>query len=598
MVNTQDQDLKVTFSGKEVTITSAQQTDKVQFNIQRDIKCIDFLTSRSLVAVGDDRGQILMYRFVSFTTKPQFLTRLHWHQQAVCALKFSADGNYLYSGGYERVLVRWHLDSGNKTFLPRLGSPIVDISENAADFTLSIVLLSNEQLVVDVANWELKDRRAGIAYQLARHEWNHPPLSQRQGEFIVAGGDVAVMNGIPGSLQFWSVARNEEVQTLAVRPLPPVHMNDDTGLVSTFNIQQVALTKNQSWLATVDSYRANGSARNEVSLKFWLKNSETSKYEQVSLILLPIDASVARVEFIQSDRLIVGLKSGVIKVFNVRERVFSSNRVVPQYKRFTWEQVAEFGYKGMSVNDLCVSDDGSLLAVAHDRAISLWSSVDFQLLSTIPQPVHAGDFAKLCFSSMQRRPDTFKRCYLMATCSSDDKVYVYDLLGRNKLVWTGKYCNVKSIVFDSDNTSFVFHHQRNGGCFICSVNVASWSINFDIKMENGVRGVGCARQKGSKTSKLIYMTSEYAFDGVQEEIEMLDDSDLAQMNISEGQREHLLKAYQKNEENGQDSRLKSKSVRGRGRVALQSSNSAKLRASHLLPSCKDLLLSFINENIK
>ena len=33
-------------------------------------------------------------------------------------------GSYLLSGGHECVLVKWHLDSNYKDFMPRLGAPI------------------------------------------------------------------------------------------------------------------------------------------------------------------------------------------------------------------------------------------------------------------------------------------------------------------------------------------------------------------------------------------------------------------------------------------------------------------------------------------
>lgn len=57
---------------------------------------------------------------------------LHWHASRVGAICTSTTDMYLLSGGSEAVLVLWQLVRGDKearTFLPRLGGPIVKITE-------------------------------------------------------------------------------------------------------------------------------------------------------------------------------------------------------------------------------------------------------------------------------------------------------------------------------------------------------------------------------------------------------------------------------------------------------------------------------------
>ncbi|KAF3985626.1 hypothetical protein FT663_05222 [Candidozyma haemuli var. vulneris] len=51
-----------------------------------------------------------------------------WHFDGVSALTFSADQRYLISGGTEKVLVIWNLESGKTQFLPRLSGSITAIS--------------------------------------------------------------------------------------------------------------------------------------------------------------------------------------------------------------------------------------------------------------------------------------------------------------------------------------------------------------------------------------------------------------------------------------------------------------------------------------
>ena len=78
-----------------------------------------------IVAFGDISGRISLWRCLAADTcaLPQskcLVTSLHWHAHAVNALQFNSDGDYLYSGGNEGVLVSWQLRSGARTFLPRL----------------------------------------------------------------------------------------------------------------------------------------------------------------------------------------------------------------------------------------------------------------------------------------------------------------------------------------------------------------------------------------------------------------------------------------------------------------------------------------------
>lgn len=51
----------------------------------------------------------------------------HWHTLPVSDLVFSTEGNYLYSGGGECVLVKWNIQVEDRSFLPRLGLPICQL---------------------------------------------------------------------------------------------------------------------------------------------------------------------------------------------------------------------------------------------------------------------------------------------------------------------------------------------------------------------------------------------------------------------------------------------------------------------------------------
>lgn len=60
-------------------------------------------------------------------------TSLHWHAHAVASLAFTPSGSQLLSVGEESVLVQWHLGTGKREYVPRLGGrPIVSLAVKEA----------------------------------------------------------------------------------------------------------------------------------------------------------------------------------------------------------------------------------------------------------------------------------------------------------------------------------------------------------------------------------------------------------------------------------------------------------------------------------
>lgn len=92
------------------------------------------VSNDAIVALGTAAGPIqLLYGGLN-ADKPQGL--LKWHIDQVRALQFTADNTYLLSGGLEKVLVFWQLETGKTQFLPRLNGAIEKISmdRNKSDY--------------------------------------------------------------------------------------------------------------------------------------------------------------------------------------------------------------------------------------------------------------------------------------------------------------------------------------------------------------------------------------------------------------------------------------------------------------------------------
>ena len=92
---------------------------------------------------------------------------MHWHAHAVQTLAFSEESNgapYLISGGLEAVLVQWHLDKQDKTFVARVGNAISKISLSKTFY--SLVLSDNTFKVVRFDNNKAMISKQGPALGL------------------------------------------------------------------------------------------------------------------------------------------------------------------------------------------------------------------------------------------------------------------------------------------------------------------------------------------------------------------------------------------------------------------------------------------------
>ncbi|KAK9240254.1 hypothetical protein V1525DRAFT_395459 [Lipomyces kononenkoae] len=146
------------------------------------------ISDRGVVAVGSVTGVIDLYYPVtdaeSLTaseleyrqgSKGYAIRTLKWHLDPVRALAFSLDANYLLSGGNEKVLLFWQLDTSNVQFLPRLPGPITNIVVDDTSTTYAFCLGNNNEDVMLLAATDL-DARLRVSSVNACYN-DVPPLS-------------------------------------------------------------------------------------------------------------------------------------------------------------------------------------------------------------------------------------------------------------------------------------------------------------------------------------------------------------------------------------------------------------------------------------
>ncbi|KAK6464187.1 hypothetical protein DFJ63DRAFT_303030 [Scheffersomyces coipomensis] len=141
--NDQDQD----------SLFEALSVENISFPYKSSITSLA-VSNDSTIALGTSSGTIQILYGGLATEKPQRL--LKWHIDQVKALQFTPDHTYLISGGLEKVLVFWQLETDNTQFLPRLNGTIEKISldNNKNEFYSLLLNVSPTKLNDDISNDE------------------------------------------------------------------------------------------------------------------------------------------------------------------------------------------------------------------------------------------------------------------------------------------------------------------------------------------------------------------------------------------------------------------------------------------------------------
>ena len=131
------------------------ESENIRF--QKKITKINKINDDS-ICIGDSAGKI--YFIQDITSKNYILYTKHWHSHGVTDLQLDPNNDYLYSCGQEGVVVIWNIHTWVKSFLPRLGEPILRMAVSNDSQNLicylknnSIVFISlNYMKIIDVIN--------------------------------------------------------------------------------------------------------------------------------------------------------------------------------------------------------------------------------------------------------------------------------------------------------------------------------------------------------------------------------------------------------------------------------------------------------------
>ncbi|OAQ26127.1 WD40 repeat-like protein [Linnemannia elongata AG-77] len=405
------------------------------------IAALAFHPTEGCIATGDERGRItLWYCFGKNVDRP-VTTSMHWHAHKVASLAFTSDGNYLLSGGEESVLVIWQVSTGHKQFLPRLGSEIKHITISPDDALYAMGHQDNSVNVIRAVDLKIKNSIQGL--KLSHTDPINNPLLT--GLVVEPRNGHVVLNGLPGTLQFYDPIKDQHIMELEVFPRNKVSRTYEKEIVAP-RVMHVAFSNDKSgrWMVTVDG-RDDKTTTPELYIKFWEYDDDSHTYVLNTRVDSPHKKEVTSCIFNprqgnQSPMVVTTSLDGTFKVWELTHQGEARRGVEAER---AWSCRSTGFYRDMVPRAAGFASDGSLLAVAYDQIITLWNPYLNTLQGVLTQPPENRPIRHLTF--LKNSP------FLIAATS--DHLYSWNLLTCS--VWWSYQLKVDRLVASQTNSNFM-----------------------------------------------------------------------------------------------------------------------------------------------
>ncbi|EAZ63940.2 Nucleolar protin NAN1 (U3 small nucleolar RNA-associated protein 17) (U3 snoRNA-associated protein 17) [Scheffersomyces stipitis CBS 6054] len=273
-------------------------TETIKFPFKSAITSVA-VSNDSTVALGTSAGAIQILYGGLASEKPQRL--LKWHIDQVRSLHFTPDNNYLLSGGLEKVLVFWQLETDKTQFLPRLNGTIdkISIDYNKSDYyTLLLNSVSEEENNYEILVVSSVDLVSRLSVNTIRPKFSNnvkTTLAKTKKKYIKAETNFdksklrhdysSVFEVHPKTknlyfpnesiIQAYDLVKNEQSFIQNAAPtLPTGKVRSETKLLDP-SISLLSFTNDGEWMCTFDSVSTSeidnllSKDDKQYALKFW-----------------------------------------------------------------------------------------------------------------------------------------------------------------------------------------------------------------------------------------------------------------------------------------------------------------------------------------
>ncbi|PRQ37349.1 putative transcription factor WD40-like family [Rosa chinensis] len=373
---------------------------KITLHHTRNFTLLALHPTKRLVAAGDTSGRILIWRGFGnrkFSDGDKLVnqgsmndeegrpgirgdddadscTTWHWHPTGINLLRFSSDGAYLYSGGKEGVLVDWQLDTGKKKFLPRIGSPLLYLTDSL-DPSLSALSCADNQIhLLKMPSMEITKSISGIKLPFSSPDVYEGICSKFA--FDDTDGLVALRTE-NYRIQFYSLFDDREISEVQV-----CERNHQPGDEVSVIVTLVSLSGDGSMMSTVEVNLPEDGIGGLVCLKFWASDSQNKNFNLSTIVYQPHrDAGVSALAFHPTRQMVVSSSyGGDFKIWVCSDEIQQKQDTL---QHSGWMCYAVGSYKKKPMTAAAFSADGSVLAVAAETVITLWDPVNNMLVAVL-----------------------------------------------------------------------------------------------------------------------------------------------------------------------------------------------------------------------
>lgn len=409
------------------------------------------ISNNGVVALGSSTGVIQLLYGDPESKSSQSL--LKWHIDQCTALCFTQDDSYLLSGGLEKVLVFWNLETTKTQFLPRLNGTIskIGLDPNRSDYynlmlkTNSVVLddpqedsyeilaISAVDLVSRISinairpsfatnlrtsllktKKKLQKSNSRFDYAKLRHDYTsifevHPKTN-------------ALYFPQDAMIQAYDLVRNEQafLQTAALI-LPIGKVRSERELLDP-TISLISFTLDGEWMCTFEYVPSSGVdnllSKDDIqyALKFWKYVESTSKsdslnagtlnnrggfWELTTKILDPHGRSTSLVSlerapmtYHQGLAFLTADSKGGMRIWRPRipKEMYQSIKINGKSQQTAWTlRLSRPACAVMSdAVSTCWSDDGSLVLLSHENSIYAFESLSLEEIPDFQVPMLSG----------------------------------------------------------------------------------------------------------------------------------------------------------------------------------------------------------------
>ena len=238
-----------------------EEIDQIPFQ-KKILKIIK--TSEDSIALGDLSGKIHFIQDIS--NKNYILYTKHWHSHAISDLALDPNNDYLYSCGQEGVVVIWNIHTWVKSFLPRLGEPIIGIRVSSDSQNLACFLKNNSIVFINLTKMKIIDTINSISTESLINKFC---LFNKRQNFIAftncKKGIINLYNISQNSFDFYLNVFNKNFNSKTER-----EKENNLRVLKLLSFSSPKNEKNMSYMATIEELPYNTEKNLFLSyLKIW-----------------------------------------------------------------------------------------------------------------------------------------------------------------------------------------------------------------------------------------------------------------------------------------------------------------------------------------